>query len=144
MDYTYNLFRVGIANIEKKVVDSNTKYEYIVGIARGGLIPATFLSYRLDIPMLALHWSTRDNPDEELLDEVLLAKLRTCKKILLVDDIVDSGLTIKQLKKKLKGVKFDVASLIYNEAQPVIPTYYDLKIDRKVDKEWVDFFWDHV
>lgn len=143
LDYNYNLFRQGIANIEKIIVDSEIKYEYIVGIARGGLIPATFLSYRLDVPLLALHWSTRDNPDEELLDEALITKMRTAKKVLIVDDIIDSGLTIKQLKKKLKGVKFDTAALVYNEAQPIVPNYFDLKIDRKTNKEWVDFFWDH-
>ena len=60
MFYSYNTFCDGINRITDNIRADNYKFNYIVGIARGGLIPATVLAYRFKKPVLLIEWSTRD------------------------------------------------------------------------------------
>lgn len=123
---------------------SELKYEpeLIVGIARGGLVPAVMFSHALNIPLEVLYWSTRDFQQSRLDQLKFLAGLN--KKILLVDDLVDSGKTIIQIKEAITKLDLDldykVAALINNVGQTkVIPDYYHDIIDRRVDERWIIF-----
>lgn len=70
----------------------DNKPDLIVGIARGGLTPAVWLSHNLNVPMELLIWTTRDgdfkehnlNVSEAISDE---------RTVVFVDDINDTGLT---------------------------------------------------
>ena len=61
----YNWAQVegAVTDIARQLQKDNWKPDYIVGITRGGLIPATLLSQYLGIKMLALHVSLRDYPE---------------------------------------------------------------------------------
>lgn len=97
--------------------------DYIVGITRGGLIPATMLSHYLDVPMHTLNISFRDaelGPESNLWmaedaygyvpyegteppatrdpNRVTSDPARR-KNILIVDDINDSGRTLNWIKE---------------------------------------------
>jgi hypoxanthine phosphoribosyltransferase len=108
---------------------SNWKPDYIVGLTRGGLIPAVMLSHYLEVPMYALGVSLRDSdfgPESNLWmaedalgpqskerfveDEndvgaileaasSLLEDAGTYKNILIVDDINDTGATFNWIMK---------------------------------------------
>jgi hypoxanthine phosphoribosyltransferase len=138
MKYTFEEFSKGIDALVDSINKDKFKYKYIVGIARGGLIPATVLSYRLNIPVITVEWSTRDFGVKSISPDI--HDLILCNIVLLVDDIVDSGLTIRQLKQHIGVHK--TAALIYNTKQDIICDYYHKAIDRDVDKEWVVFWWD--
>jgi hypothetical protein len=110
-----------VHKIIREMAQDNWRPDYIVGITRGGLVPATMLSHYLDVPMHTLNISFRDNdlgPESNLwmaedafgyvpyegtelpapLDrEVTDPALR--KKILIVDDINDSGRTLNWIKE---------------------------------------------
>lgn len=62
--------------------------ELILGISRGGLVPATLLSQKTNIPMKAV------DPFSDVSEFV-------DKKVLIVDDIYDSGRTLKYFKDHL-------------------------------------------
>jgi xanthine phosphoribosyltransferase len=84
--------------------------DYIVGLTRGGLIPAVYLSHWLDIPMEALKVSLRDHSDTEhncwMSEDAFgycpidsrVGETKTDpalrKNILIVDDINDTGATL--------------------------------------------------
>lgn len=86
------------------------KPDYIVGLTRGGLIPAVYLSHYLDVPMYTLSVSLRDNnengPESNLwmaedaygyggqFEDTPVFDEYKQKKILIVDDINDSGATL--------------------------------------------------
>ena len=69
------------------------KPDYIVGLTRGGLIPAVYLSHYLDIPMETLKVSLRDNADTET-NCWMSEDAFNGKNILIVDDINDTGATL--------------------------------------------------
>lgn len=114
----------GLVNkIARDISVSGWKPDYIVGLTRGGLIPAVMLSHYLNVPMWTLNVSLRDGaggesntwmaedalgtePAIEIADEddvgavldaastlLEMPELPTYKNILIVDDINDTGAT---------------------------------------------------
>jgi len=84
-------------------------FDLIVAIARGGIIPASFIQQKLNIPMEIININYRDDShtpkyeDAKLLEEKEFSYKN--KKILLVDDVSRSGKTIDKAKEHLKGNK---------------------------------------
>ena len=71
----------------------------IVGVSRGGMLPATLLSNNWRLPVKAFNLSLRDNtlwePDQA---DWLLDWVNEGKRILVVDDINDSGATVNWIR----------------------------------------------
>tara|TARA_Y100000385_G_C13104756_1_gene646833 strand:- start:1136 stop:1693 length:558 start_codon:yes stop_codon:yes gene_type:complete len=95
----------------------NFRPDYVVGITRGGLLPAKMISHYLKVPMHTLDISLRDNvqggPESNLWmpcdafgavdpEDVPIVKNRwdatKRKNILIIDDINDSGATLSWIK----------------------------------------------
>ena len=153
IDYSYPEFLEGIKQIVKDVQSSDWTPDYIVGIVRGGCIPAVYLSHRLKVPLVTVAWNTRDT--------TIFGKESNCwipedimegKKVLIVDDIIDGGDTIRELLADWQtsiagsGVlpvdNIRICSMIYNTAQSVRPHFYHQTIDRDQDQRWVIFPWE--
>src|SRR5687767_14216364 len=77
--------------------------DFLVGIGRGGLVPAAYLSHRVGIPMLSVDISSGVPGFAAELVVQLAAKLRTGRRILIVDDINDSGSTLASLRAALES-----------------------------------------
>ena len=89
--------------------------DYIVGITRGGLVPANLISQYLDVTMYALQVRLRDGVDNDCESNLWMAEdafgyrhndedqgysdSSTRKNILIVDDINDSGATINWIRQ---------------------------------------------
>ena len=81
-------------NIVKKMYSDNWKPNYIVGITRGGNIPATIISNMLDVPCEAMKVSFRNDSRQE---SHWLKNVAQEQKILIVDDINDTGATFNYI-----------------------------------------------
>ena len=123
--------------------------DFLVGIGRGGLVPAAYLSHRSGIQMLSVdHSSGEVGFGDELLDK-LAAKIREGRRILIVDDINDSGGTIQYLRAAIEAKGADpaglrVAVLIHNVRSKARAEYRGSEIDRDSDKSWYVFPWEAV
>jgi len=123
------------------------KPDHIVGIGRGGLVPAAYLSHRTGISLLSVDYSSGvPSFAEELMEKLALAT-RAGRTILLVDDINDSGSTIEALLKSLidHGAEercVRVAVLIDNLRSRAKVDYRSRTIDRSSDKRWFVFPWE--
>lgn len=150
MDYGYTDFCIGTFHITSNIAKSGIIPDFIVGISRGGAIPAVVLSHRLNIPCIMINWNTREtykqNDDLHNVEQLL----QEGKQILLVDDIVDSGETFRQIINKwnaqsnfkFKREKVQLCALIWNQSQDIICDYYHVSIDRTKEKDWVNFWWE--
>ena len=151
--YSQNDFLEGIDDIVKQIEQSEFEPDLIVGIVRGGSVPAVYLSHRLKIPVQMVHWNTRDsskwgNESNCWIPEQMMGGL----KVLLVDDIVDGGDTIRELladwQTSVAGMgqlpvdNIRISSMIYNTAQSVRPHFYHQTIDREQDQRWIVFHWE--
>lgn len=96
----HNHVRVFVERITMQMHRENWKPDYIVGLTRGGLIPAVYISHYLNIPMHALGVSLRDNDGNGLESNCWMAEdAFKGKKILVVDDINDTGATLNWIVK---------------------------------------------
>jgi xanthine phosphoribosyltransferase len=123
--------------------------DFLVGIGRGGLVPAAYLSHRTGIQMLSVdHSSGEVGFGVELLDK-LAHKIGEGLNILIVDDINDSGGTIQYLRAAIEA-KIDepsrlrVAVLVHNVRSKAKAEYHGSEIDREQDKRWYVFPWEAV
>lgn len=121
--------------------------DFLVGIGRGGLVPAAYLSHRLAIPLLSVDVSSGEPGFAGDLLDKLRAKIAGDQRILIVDDINDSGSTIAALRGALEadGAKPDhvrVAVLVNNRRSRARAEYFSREIDRDEDKRWFVFPWE--
>ena len=92
--------------IADQIQHKRIKFDSIIALGRGGLIPGAALSYKLGI--LDLHnlgISTRED-DGKYIDTLVYQKpesINTKSKILVVDDINDSGRTFTSVKSILQS-----------------------------------------
>lgn len=123
--------------------------DFVVGIGRGGLVPAVFLSHALDVQMLSIdHSSKVPGFADELLGKVA-AKSADGVRLLFVDDINDSGGTISDIRRLLANAGCDsekvrFAVLLDNIRSKVRVDYHAQTIDRTEDKRWFVFPWEAV
>lgn len=126
--------------------------DLVVGLPRGGLIAAVQLSHLLKANFATVGISTRDNATSQLdINDVIgfVDKINQGKRLLFVDDILDSGKTIDILKQHLEknGVreKYKIATLFFNPSNEykLTPDYFCTLIDRQHDARWIDFWWEN-
>lgn len=123
--------------------------DFVVGIGRGGLVPAVYMSHALNVQMLSIdHSSKVPGFADELLGKVA-RKSADGVGLLFVDDINDSGGTIAYIRQLLadngcdnRQVRFAV--LMDNVRSQMQVDYRGETIDRHEDKRWFVFPWEAV
>ena len=141
-------FLTAVHYVAARIKESGWAPDFVIGVGRGGLVPAVYLSHATSIPMLSIdHSSHLPDFSAELL--VKLAVKSMTERLLFVDDINDSGGTIAHLKAALKEAGGNLANvhfamLIDNVASAEEVDYCFRKIDRSVNKEWFVFPWEQL
>jgi uncharacterized protein len=98
---SWSEFQGLVAKICRDIANSDWRPDYIVGITRGGLLPAVMISQYFNVPCETLKVSLRDhggeNPTESNLwmaEDAFGYEMDKPKNILIVDDINDTGATV--------------------------------------------------
>lgn len=93
---TYDQLHEGCINLAKQIIASDNMPDMIVGIVRGGMLPAVILSNLLDIPCQAIHYSSQAGAGDNKNHHNEIQQLQA-DSILLVDDICDTGYTLQEI-----------------------------------------------
>ncbi len=129
----------------KNLVDQLEQYnpDTLVAIARGGLTLGHFLSSGLDNRKLSTINSIHYNDTTKLdtFEIFNIPDLSDATKVLLIDDIIDSGETMIEilniLTKQYPQLEFKIATIFY---KPTALIQADFKV--KEAKQWIEFFWE--
>ena len=126
----------------REVVMDKFDPNVIVGISRGGLLPGVMMSHWLSKPFKPIIAALRDFPEWE---EYLPRK--SDDKVLIVDDVCDSGATFEKLSKILEergnGVEVRFASLWWNNEVDFEPHYYAQECAKDSENIWIHFPWEN-
>lgn len=139
--YSYDMFKIDALELSFLCKDFTS--DAILGIARGGLTLSHFMSQALSQRnVFTLNTISYDGRIQKDNVEVFnIPSLEKFRKVLIVDDIIDSGKTIEKvmtlLKNSYPNIEFKVASLFYKEDALVRPDFTINKADK-----WIDFFWE--
>ena len=132
--------------------------DYVVGLTRGGLVPANLISQYLGCRMETLKVSLRDDNSESESNLWMAEDAYNGKKILIVDDINDSGATLNWIKEdwqesclpeadrwvKAWGNNVRVAVLCDNEASAseLKINYSAVNLNKAEEDCWIVFPWE--
>lgn len=119
--------------VARMIRDSGEKFDTILALPRGGMPFADLLTRVFKLPLAVLSTSLyKDDTGKE--SKVIVSKQisMTCenlgKRVLIVDDMVDSGETmeavIKYLKERFPNTVFKTAVLWRKECSSFVPDFY--------------------
>lgn len=140
--YNYDEFKDDAITLSKKLRDVD--FDAIIAIARGGLALAQALSYGLNIRNIqsvnAQVYEQTNKLQEKKLN-INCTFNEKIKKVLVVDDICDSGetlsLVMNELTKLYTNIEFYSATIFYKHSATYKPHYY-----LKEATDWIDFCWE--
>ena len=159
----YKEFTGLVAKICRDITNSDWRPDYIVGLTRGGLLPAIMISHYFDIPCETLKVQLRDGTEREsnlwmaedaygyngALDE------QVAKNILIVDDINDTGATLNWIMNDWQScclpndarwnhvwnqnVRFAVVVDNLSSECAVKMDYTGFEVNKAENDVWIDF-----
>jgi len=120
-------------------------FTHVIGISRGGLLPAKIISYILDAQMLtfgvASYAGEKNTGEMKVTQNIDFDKLPKDSRILVVDDKVDTGGTINFMREVI-GDRFDYvryAAIFAEKRATKKVDHYGVVL---ADHTWVDFPWE--
>ena len=124
-----------LINQSEKILTNDFKPDIIIGIARGGWIPARLLSDLLGVNNIS------SITVEFYLDvEKTRKKPISNKRVLLVDDVADTGMSLQLAETYLlsnKNIELKIATLYKKPKSIIEPDYYE-----KITMNWIVFPWE--
>ncbi|MFG2777710.1 phosphoribosyltransferase [Streptomyces prunicolor] len=141
---TYEAFGVAVRELAQTIADDGYEPDVILSIARGGVFVAGGLAYALDCKNISLVnvefytgvGTTLDMP-------VMLAPIPNAidfssKKVLITDDVADTGKTLKLVRDFCLDTVAEVRSaVVYEKSQSLVKCEY---VWKRTD-DWINFPW---
>lgn len=139
-EYFYELSKIA----SKKIIQSNSIPDVIIGLARGGWffsrILCDFLGVKDLLSLKVEHWGITATPDGKARLKYPLSVNLTKEKTLIVDDITDTGESmIKAVEhvKTLKPSEVYTAAIMHIKGSKFVPDYFA----KEISWRWVIFPW---
>jgi len=133
-----------LLNLAKKIRESNFKPDVIVGVSRGGWPPARIMSDLLENPELAnvkaeFYLGVAKTKGEPVITQPVSVSVRG-KKVLIVDDVADTGKSLRLVREHLKeqgATDVRIATIYYKPWSVVTPDWYE-----RGTRCWIVFPWE--
>ena len=140
----WDLFGEASRVLAQQVADSGYRPTIVLGIARGGLLPAATLAYALGVKNLfTMNVEFYTGVDERLQFPVMLPPLLDAvdlagATVLVADDVADTGATLKLVMDFCEAHVADVrCAVLYEKPRSIVKCEY---VWRRTDL-WIDFPW---
>lgn len=148
--YDWDHIDIACRDLCKEISHDGFKPDIVIGLTRGGLVPAVILSHYFNVPMDTLKISLRDH----------ISKGGTYKdyglpqaNILIVDDINDTGATIKYMKEiwehsvkmnwpELWHKKIRFAAIVDNISSQTKVDYRYTTVNKAEEDVWIVYPWE--
>lgn len=160
--YTWRDVEHYTQEILRQICSDSWRPDYVVGLTRGGLVPANLISQYLGCRMETLKVSLRDDTECEsnlwMAEDAFGHNMEHPKNILIVDDINDTGATLNYIREdwpsgcfpdnprwtEVWGSNVRVAVLVDNESsKSEIPVSYSaVDINKAEQDSWIVFPWE--
>jgi uncharacterized protein len=129
LTFTWEEFREYCEVIAIAIITSQKSYSQIIAIARGGFYLGDYLSRRLELPLsvIVAQSYSKDNQQQKLLLGNLSYINAPENRVLLVDDLLDTGITMTIIKKMLEDtwkVQVDTAVIWQKSHSQYQADYY--------------------
>jgi len=114
----------------------------ILGLARGGLVPAVIMSHMLGVKMVPVAYSSKVGKGEYKRYDNALPEVPPQSFLLIVDDICDTGYTMREVYDHYVGQGHTVttAALYHKEGAAITPDHIWQSIPK--DSDWIEFPWE--
>ena len=131
-------------NLAKQIIERKKEYNIIIGIARGGLFPAMVIPYLLPIKPVTMCISAASYDENNIQQKLhihqnIAPEVLFGKSVLIVDDLVDSGLTLETIKNYYKifaDITLDTAVLFKKDCSKFEPDFF---VESVRGNEWLVF-----
>lgn len=119
----------------------------ICAVARGGLIAATILSHRLNVPITNFivartYGASKVAQGETTLSESQAIPQAAVKSTLFVDDILDKGHTVKKILEQYPKAQFVIPIAKHSGLQACRENLLIEPVTTLADNVWVQFPWE--
>ncbi|MHB8641423.1 MAG: phosphoribosyltransferase [Gaiellaceae bacterium] len=135
---------VGVRDLAEEVVDDGYRPDVILGIARGGLLVAGALGYALGVKnTFTMNVEFYTGVDDRLEIPMLLPPVPDLVdfadfKVLIADDVADTGATLELVKEFCSGKVAEVrCAVLYEKSRSSVHCEY---VWRRTDR-WITFPW---
>ncbi|MDO4674037.1 phosphoribosyltransferase family protein [Campylobacter sp.] len=142
MFYSYDEFKDDVKILARQI-QKEFAPDALLAVARGGMSLGHSLAVALKTRYLfslnSIHYE--DTKKLDSIEIFNIPDLSKYQKILLIDDIIDSGESLREitrvLQEKFPHIQLKIATIFYKKSALLEP---DFKL--KEAKEWVEFYWD--
>ncbi len=142
---TWDDIVAAVGDVARAIERSGFKPDMIVGILRGGVVPARLLADELGVEDIGvmeikLYTSVGARRPQPYLRQPLILPA-TGRRVLIVDDVSDTGLTLQHALEAIRlynPSEVRTATLYVKPWTKLMPDYY-----AKVVKEWIVFPWEY-
>lgn len=141
---TWNQIYLMLLRLAQEIKKDSFKPDVIVGVSRGGWPPARVLSDLLDNPNLAnvkveFYLGVAETKGEPTITQPVSVNVAG-KKVLVVDEVADTGKSLKLIKEHLAkegATEVKIATIYYKPWSIITPDYYARETSR-----WIVFPWE--
>ena len=142
MQISWDKITTDCTHLYNKIIESKFEPDLIVGILKGGIIPATILAYKLHCKLNTVGYSSYIRGKHCTIKEYssLHEDLDSIGNILFVDDLSDTGDTFLTVTEKysmlLKNKVIKTAALYLKDGTKFVTDFYITKYPSNV---WLEF-----
>jgi hypoxanthine phosphoribosyltransferase len=143
--YSWDVNEKIIRKLAKDILKSGWEFDQILCVPRGGALGGALLAYFLGKPLAAIHASSYRGKggmqQKELIiaEHIAMTTSKLGKRLLLVDDLVDSGLSVQKIVKQIFANHAEVEEIRvgvqwFKKCSEYAPYYFAQKSD---EKTWI-------